>query len=318
MENRRLRAALDGATGDLPLLGAAPAMERLRAQIRSLADLDVDVLVLGETGSGKELVAQALHQWGKRRQRRLVALNCGALPESVIDSELFGHEAGAFTGAAKKRVGQIEHADGGTLFLDEIESMPMALQTKLLRVLEDRKVVPLGSNEARRIDMRVIAATKVSLNEAAKRGEFRADLAYRLDVVTLVIPPLRERREDVPLLFEHFLDRAARRHGRERPAIGATIRTHLMGHDWPGNVRELAHYAERAALGLIADAPGPATPPQNLPDQVAAFEARLLHESLTAHQGNVAACIETLGLPRKTFYDKLAKYDIKPADYRRG
>jgi two-component system C4-dicarboxylate transport response regulator DctD len=317
MENRRLRAALDGAAGDLPLLGAAPAMERLRAQIRSLSDLDVDVLVLGETGSGKELVAQALHQWGKRRQRRLVALNCGALPESVIDSELFGHEAGAFTGAAKKRVGQIEHADGGTLFLDEIESMPMALQTKLLRVLEDRKVVPLGSNEARRIDMRVVAATKVPLGEAARRGEFRADLAYRLDVVTLVIPPLRERREDVALLFEHFLDRAARRHGRERPAIGSMVRTHLAHHDWPGNVRELAHYAERAALGLIADTPLP-VPPQNLPDQVAAFEARLLHESLTVHQGNVAACIEALGLPRKTFYDKLAKYDLKPADYRRG
>ncbi len=315
LENRRLRQALEQAGGNAPLLGQTPAMERLRARIRSLADLDVDVLVLGETGSGKELVAQALHQWGRRRSGRLVALNCGALPETVIDSELFGHEAGAFTGAAKKRVGQIEHADGGTLFLDEIESMPLALQIKLLRVLEDRMVTPLGSNEKRRIDMRVIAATKLDLGRAVKEGSFRADLAYRLDVVTLTIPPLRERRDDIPLLFEHFATRAAARFGRERPALTAGLRRHLESHDWPGNVRELAHFADRVVLGLVEDEEGP-PPGRGLADQVAAFEARLLREALTRHHGNAAAAIEDLGLPRKTFYDKLQRYGLAPADFR--
>lgn len=316
LENRALRAALDAASGDAPLMGMAPAMDRLRARIRSLADLDVDVLVHGETGSGKEMVAQALHQWGRRRARRLVALNCGALPESVIDSELFGHEAGAFTGAQKKRVGQIELADGGSLFLDEIESMPLNLQAKLLRVLEDRQVTPLGGNQAKRIDMRVIAATKTDLGQAAKDGMFRADLAFRLDVVTLRIPPLRERREDIPLLFEHFAARAAARFGRDKPVLSPGLRQRLYDHDWPGNVRELAHYAERAVLGLLDEPAGTEAGPQSLGEQVAAFEARLLRDALARHRGNIPAILDDLGLPRKTLYDKLARHNIVPGDFR--
>ncbi|PWR22164.1 sigma-54-dependent transcriptional regulator [Zavarzinia compransoris] len=318
LENRALRAALDAAAGDAPLMGATPAMERLRARIRSLADLDVDVLVHGETGSGKEMVAQALHQWGRRRARRLVALNCGALPETVIDSELFGHEAGAFTGAQKKRIGQIELADGGTLFLDEIESMPLNLQAKLLRVLEDRQVTPLGGNQQRRIDMRVIAATKVDLAQAAKAGGFRPDLAFRLDVVTLRIPPLRERRDDIPLLFEHFAARAAERFGRGRPAVSPHLRRRFAEHDWPGNVRELAHCAERAVLGLLDEAgpePAPAAP-ESLADQVAAFEAGVLRAALERHKGHIPAVLDDLGLPRKTLYDKLARHGLVPGDFR--
>ncbi|MCW0183033.1 MAG: sigma-54 dependent transcriptional regulator [Zavarzinia sp.] len=320
LENRALKAALDAASGEAPLVGVSPAMQALRARIRSLADLDVDVLVLGETGSGKEMVAQALHQWGRRRAKRLVALNCGALPESVIDSELFGHEAGAFTGAQKKRIGQIELADGGTLFLDEIESMPLALQTKLLRVLEDRQVTPLGGNTGRRIDMRVVAATKIDLARAAKEGGFRADLAYRLDVVTLRIPPLRERQDDIPLLFGHFAGRAAARFGRERPEMTDALRRRLLAHDWPGNVRELAHFAERLVLGLGDDDVPDDTPPPpaggTLPERVAAFEAALLREALQRHRGNVPAVIDELGLPRKTFYDKLTRHGIAPGDFR--
>ena len=212
LENRTLRARLDAAVEEDPaFLGISPEMVRLRRLVRDVADADVDVLVFGETGSGKEVVASALHRWSRRASRNFVAMNCGALPDSVVESELFGHEAGAFTGALKRRVGRIEHAQGGTLFLDEIESMPLGLQVKLLRVLQERAVEPLGSNEIRAIDMRVVAATKVDLGQAAAQGTFRDDLYHRLNVITIAIPPLRERREDVMLLFQEFLTRAATR-----------------------------------------------------------------------------------------------------------
>ncbi|KGM32155.1 sigma-54-dependent transcriptional regulator [Inquilinus limosus] len=317
IENRRLKAQLE-ASDDLTFLGDTPEMERLRDTVRDVADADVDVLVLGETGSGKEVVAEALHRWSRRRSKALVALNCGALPESVIESELFGHEAGAFTGAQKRRIGRIEHADGGTLFLDEVESMPTALQVKLLRVLEERAVEPLGTNERRPLDLRVVAATKTDLAAASQEGRFRADLYYRLNVVTLRIPPLRERRADIPLLFAHFLARAAARFRRDPPPLSDVVRRHLLDHDWPGNVRELAHFADRAALGLAGmDAPAP-TPAAaaSLPERVERYEASLLREALAAHKGDVRAVIEALGLPRKTFYDKLTRHGIDPNEYR--
>lgn len=316
IENRRLKAQLEEAD-DLAFLGDTPEMERLRGTVRDVADADVDVLVLGETGSGKEVVAEALHRWSRRRAKPLVALNCGALPESVIESELFGHEAGAFTGAQKRRIGRIEHADGGTLFLDEVESMPAALQVKLLRVLEERVVEPLGTNERRPLDLRVVAATKTDLAAASQDGRFRADLYYRLNVVTLRIPPLRERRADIPLLFAHFLARAAERFHRDPPPLSEAVRRHLLDHDWPGNVRELAHFADRAALGLAGiDAPAPPENPASLPERVERYEASLLREALTAHKGDVRATTEALGLPRKTFYDKLTRHGIDPNAYR--
>jgi two-component system C4-dicarboxylate transport response regulator DctD len=319
IENRRLRAAVAEAPADLPLIGDDPGIRRLRATIRQVADADVDVLVLGETGSGKEVVARLLHDWSRRKARNFVALNCGALPETVLESELFGHEAGAFTGADRKRVGRIEHATGGTLFLDEIESCSPAIQVKLLRVLETREVEPLGTNERRRLDLRVVAATKVDLGDPALRGGFREDLYYRLNVVTLRIPPLRERKGDVPLLFAHFLKRAADRFGRPMPEIGPAVRRHLMAHDWPGNVRELLHFAERTALGLApeADAPALAAVPVagTLAERVDAFEAELLRDALRRHGGDVRATIEALGLPRKTFYDKLKRHGLQRADF---
>lgn len=318
LENRRLTRAVTVA-GDTSLLGTTPAMERLRQMLRQIADTGVDVLIEGETGTGKDVVASALHRWSKRAQRPFVALNCGALPETVVESELFGHEAGAFTGAQKRRVGRIEHADGGTLFLDEIEAMSPAVQVKLLRVLESREIAPLGTNEVRRLDLRVVAATKISLLDLAKRGLFREDLYYRLNVVTLQVPPLRERRADIPLLFAHFLDRAAARFGRPVPAITDAMRQHLMTHDWPGNVRELTHHAERVALGLAMDAPAPESDaPRALPDRVDAFEAAAISEALAQHQGDVRAAIEALGIPRKTFYDKLKRHGIDQNDFRPG
>lgn len=320
MENRRLRAAASVEAADLPLIGDAPAMRRLRDMIRQVADADVDVLILGETGSGKEVVASLLHQWSRRKARNFVALNCGALPETVLESELFGHEAGAFTGADRKRVGRIEHANGGTLFLDEIESCPLAIQVKLLRVLETREVEPLGTNERRRLDLRVAAATKVDLGDPRARGDFREDLYYRLNAVTLRIPPLRERREDVPRLFARFLGRAAERFRRDPPPLTAAVRDHLARHDWPGNVRELVHYAERVVLGLEPLEEevqvSPAAPPSgSLPDRVERFEAELIREALRAHRGDPKATIEALGVPRKTFYDKLKRHGIQRSDY---
>ncbi|MFD1747577.1 sigma-54-dependent transcriptional regulator [Rhizobium helianthi] len=321
LENRVLRDARDAEEDDLPLLGQTPVMQRLRQTIRQIADTDVDVLLTGETGTGKEVVASLLHRWSRRSQGAFVALNCGALPEQIMESELFGHEAGAFTGAQKRRIGRIEHSGGGTLFLDEIESMPASSQVHMLRVLEMREVTPLGTNEVRPVDLRVVAASKVNLGNPAERGGFREDLYYRLNVVSLFIPPLRERREDLPLLFRFFLQRAAKRFGREVPQINGAVARHLADHDWPGNVRELNHFAERLTLGLepsvqqeFREASGVATG-GTLPDRLARIEADMIREALQTHDGDVRRTIEFLGIPRKTFYDKLQRHGITRGDF---
>ncbi|WP_368166150.1 sigma-54-dependent transcriptional regulator, partial [Aeromonas sp. R9-1] len=212
LENRELREELEAQSGPGPrLLGRTEGIRRLRKILTRIKDAPADVLIHGETGCGKELVARFLHDHSVRAAAPFVAINCGAIPESMMESELFGHEAGAFTGALKRRVGRIAWANGGTLFLDEIESMPMSLQIKLLRVLEERRVEPLGANQGIPLDIRVLAATKADLRQLADRGHFRADLYYRLNVVRVEIPPLRERKEDIPLLFENFLRVAATR-----------------------------------------------------------------------------------------------------------
>ncbi len=318
IENRQLRQALESSDETLPLIGQTPVMQNLRKTLRHVANADVDVLIAGETGTGKDVAAGLLHEWSRRKQGNFVALNCGALPEAVIESELFGHEAGAFTGAQKRRVGRIEYASGGTLFLDEIESMPLSTQVKLLRVLETREVTPLGTNEHRPIDLRVVAAAKVDLGSPDQRANFREDLYYRLNVVTISIPPLRERREDVPLLFMHFLQRAAARFKSEAPEMTPALRSRLIDHDWPGNVRELSHFAERVALGLgdldgarishLADT-------ISLPEAMERHEAKLIREALSTNNGDVRSTVEALGIPRKTFYDKLQRHGIDRADY---
>ncbi|MGH6860343.1 MAG: sigma-54 interaction domain-containing protein, partial [Phyllobacterium sp.] len=320
LENRHLRLAAESADDTLPLIGQTPVMQNLRKTLRLVANADVDVLVAGETGTGKEVVAGLLHEWSRRKQGNFVALNCGALPETVMESELFGHEAGAFTGAQKKRVGRIEHASGGTLFLDEIESMPLSTQVKLLRVLETREITPLGTNEHRPVDLRVVAAAKVDLGSPEQRGSFREDLFYRLNVVTVSIPPLRERRDDILLLFTHFLQRAALRFKTEAPQITAALRAHLIGHAWPGNVRELSHFAERVALGLDetdGERDEGAGARMNLPQAMERYEEKLVRDALAAHNGDVRSTIESLGIPRKTFYDKLQRHGIERLDYAR-
>lgn len=317
LDNRRLAAAATETGLELPLLGASPAMNRLRAAIAQIADARMDVLIEGETGVGKEVVARALHNAGRRRIHPFVAVNCGALPEGLIESELFGHEPGAFPGALRRRVGHIEHSHRGTLFLDEIESMPLAVQVKLLRVVEEREVHPIGASDPRTLDLRILASSKVDLAEAVAAGTFREDLYYRLNVVKLRVAPLRERREDIAMLFSHFLRRAAEREGQRPPPLTVAIRRHLLEHDWPGNVRELAHFAQRAAAGLH-DGPAGAEEPGSLglSARVEQYEAELIREALERHDGDIARVGAALQLPRKTLYDKLQRHGLRPAEFR--
>jgi two-component system C4-dicarboxylate transport response regulator DctD len=285
----------------------------VRRLLLELADTSVDVLIVGETGTGKEMVARCLHDLSSRHAANYVALNCGGLPDSLIDSELFGHEAGAFTGAQKRRIGKIEHASGGTLFLDEVESMPMGVQIKLLRVLQERVVERLGSNALIPVACRVVAATKEDLRELADRQKFRADLYYRLNVARVELPPLRERREDIPLLLEHFMLHAAQQHQRAIPQLGREDLQQLMAHDWPGNVRELRNAAECLVLGLRRDfgsTPSPEARGASLAEAVENFERSLIAAELRRQNGNLARSSEALQVAKTTLHYKIRKYGL--------
>ncbi|MCV2216665.1 sigma-54-dependent transcriptional regulator [Thauera sp. Sel9] len=295
------------------LIGNSPGMVGVRALIDNLAGSAADVLIHGETGTGKELVARCLHEAGPRRAGNFVAINCGGLPETLFDSEIFGHEAGAYTGAGKRRIGKIEHASGGTLFLDEIETMPLPMQIKLLRVLQERTLERLGSNTVIPVDCRIVAATKENLLALAEQGRFRADLYYRLSVATVALPPLRERREDIPLLFEHFLLQAAARHDRPVPQLPPGRIQQLVGHHWPGNVRELRNVADRCVLGIEAGSPPFGQPqgerPSPLGETVEAFERALIADALRRH-GSLARTAEALAIAKTTLHDKIRKYGL--------
>ncbi|MQA38504.1 sigma-54-dependent transcriptional regulator [Rugamonas aquatica] len=315
LENRQLRTAR-AQHPDVPdLVGRSAAIEQLKVLIRNIAPAGVDVLINGQTGTGKEVAARLLHA-ASGRKGNFVAINCGALPESVFESEIFGHEAGAFTGAQKRRIGKLEYAQGGTVFLDEIESMPMALQVKLLRVLQERRVERLGANETVALDCTVVAATKLDLLQLSAQGQFREDLYYRLSVVSIDLPRLRDRRDDIPLLLAHFAADAAARYHRPLPAWSAQQMAQWQAAEWPGNVRELRNFAERLVLGIAATAvvavPAPAAEGGvlSLPQQVDHHERELIVQALSSVDGNVALAADNLMVPRKTLYDKLKKYQI--------
>lgn len=320
LEVRQLRSQLAQRDAiERLVMGRAPNMQRLREVLAGLAASTVDVLIHGETGTGKELAARCLHEASARSKGHFVAINCGGLPDTLFDSEMFGNEAGAFTGAGKRRIGKIEHASGGTLFLDEIESMPLAMQIKLLRVLQERVLERLGSNTLIPIDCRVVAATKVDLLELCRQGKFREDLYYRLSVATVELPPLRDRREDVPLLLEHFVMAAAARHQRPVPELPAGQLHQLLGYHWPGNVRELRNVAERVVLGIAAGAApfagsagdaGDAAQPQALATAVETFERTLIAEALRQQGGSLARTAEALRVPKTTLHDKIRKYGL--------
>jgi two-component system C4-dicarboxylate transport response regulator DctD len=269
------------------------------------------VLIHGQTGTGKEVVARAIHDMSKRSKGRFVAINCGALSENLIDSELFGHEAGAFTDAKQRRIGLVEQAKGGTLFLDEIESMPLALQVKLLRMLQERVIYRVGGNDEIKVDIRVLAATKSDLLEAATRREFREDLYFRLGVAELFIPPLNERREDIPLLYSHFLQEFSRSYSCDQPRLTREDIEQLMAHNWRGNVRELRNVAERQVLGLSAKPDGDALKKRPLPEQMEKVEAAFIRSALAEHHGNVQNAADALGIPRRTLSEKIQRLSLE-------
>jgi DNA-binding NtrC family response regulator len=340
-DHRRLLEQVQGAFGFEQLVGQSPAMQRVFATIERVADTDVTVLIRGESGTGKELVANALHYRSPRRGKPMVKMNCAALSRELVESELFGHERGAFTGAVARREGKFEAADGGTLLLDEVGDMPLETQAKLLRVLQEREFERVGGNEPIRVDVRVLAATNQALEAAVPAGRFREDLYYRLKVIELVIPPLHERREDIPLLIDHFLKQAAERfHRAVKPLSGDALRA-CLGHPWKGNVRELRSAVEQALLLApgpeitvedlfgAAAAAAPSTGPSGAAPAVPsggvsfreakervidAFERDFILQALRRHGGNITKAAEEVGMYRQSLQQKMRELGISVED----
>lgn len=322
-ERTRLRERLSAEQGLGRILGAGPAISRMRSDVREVAGTDSTVLVTGETGTGKELVANALHYEGPRAGGPLVKVNCAALSETLLESELFGHEKGAFTGADRRRQGRFERADGGTLFLDEISEMGAHVQAKLLRVLQGEAFERVGGDEAIRPDVRLVAATNRDPEEAVEKGKIRKDLFYRLNIVRIEVPPLRERREDVPLLVEHFVSRYSAKHGKRLSAVSDEALVVLRAHDWPGNVRELENGVERSVIlasgetiekrdlppplcGSSVRTPAVGEGTFNLQE----VEKRTILRALDSTGWNKARAAEKLGIFPSSLYKKMKRLKI--------
>lgn len=310
MENRRLRAVAgqrDDVEARLP--GRSAAMVELRRRLRSLGPSEADALILGPTGAGKDVVARVMHDLSPRAGKPFIAINCAALPAAMIESELFGHEAGAFPGAMRPRFGRFEHARGGTILLDEIAAMPADLQAKLLRVLQDRVITRLGSNDPVALDVRFLATSSADLDAAVAVGTFRADLYWRLNVATLRVPSLAERREDIPVLFLQLLREAAARHGVADRLPPPEMVAALVARDWKGNVRELRNAADRFVLGLDwLEGEGGTAP--RLAERVAEFERSVIAAAIAANRGRLRRVYESLGISRKTLYEKMQKHGL--------
>jgi DNA-binding NtrC family response regulator len=312
--------------GDSELLGRSPAMARVHSLIEKAAPTDANVLILGENGTGKELVARALHRQSLRADAIMLSVDLGAVAESLFDSELFGHAKGAFTDARTDRVGRLQAAEGGTLFLDEVGNLPLHLQPKLLTALEQRKITPVGANRPVPIDVRIISATNLSADQLGDETRFRQDLLFRLNTVEIELPPLRERREDIPLLLEHFLRSYARKYGKPERVVPDDVLAELSAYDWPGNVRALRHAAERAVILAegpaltLADFPLPRAAPSVAPRISTAFpeadlnleraERELIERALKKHGYNISNAATELGLTRGTLYRRMEKYAL--------
>jgi DNA-binding NtrC family response regulator len=320
------------------IVSKSPKMTEIFEMVRNLADLDTTVLITGETGTGKELVAQAIHHNSHRRDQRFVRINCGALTETLLESELFGHERGAFSGAVQARRGKFEYASGGTLLLDEIGDISPAMQLKLLRVLQEKEIQRVGGNETITVDVRILATTNKDLEEAMAAGVFRSDLYYRLNVARIHLPPLRERMEDVPLLTEHFLRSFCEKTGRPLRGMEREVMNAMMDYDWPGNVRELANVIERAAVMVPGDritaVELPARPPRlrtgepvcintDLPLKegrqrvIADYEKTYLVQCLRRYRGNISQSAQHCGVDAKTFYRKMQEYGLDKRDFKK-
>jgi len=318
-ENVRLREKVSELSGATPILGQSPAMRHVLELIESVAETDASVVVRGESGTGKELIARAIHAKSPRRFFPIVAVNCGAIPETLLESELFGHEKGAFTGAQYRRKGKIELAHGGTLFLDEIGDIPPKMQVDLLRVLESHRFTRLGGTQEIESDFRLICATNRDLEELVREGTFREDLYYRIHVFAIDVPPLRERREDIPELVEHFVHKFGRAMGKPPKQLTSEAEELLRSYDWPGNVRELENAIERA----MVIGQGNRIRPEDLPLHVEREGGRPKERSLESlerdhiervlreESGNVSQAARVLGIDRGTLYNKMKKYGIR-------
>jgi len=318
LENRRLRECVKNLVDTNPMIGESAGIERIRELIGTVAGTESTVLIRGRSGTGKEVVARAIHNNSKRQCGPLVAINCGALSESLLESELFGHARGAFTGAQSKRRGKLELANGGTLFLDEIGAISMKTQLDLLRVLDTREFSRLGCDNVRKVDFRIICATNRDLEEAMAEGTFREDFFYRINVFTVFLPNLAERREDIPLLVEHFVGRFCDAMGREPCTVPPATMDILLRHDWPGNVRELENAIERGVVlarrGVIRpeDLGMPGVRPDEgaMGETIAEMERRHIEETLRQTGRNIKRAAGILGINRATLYNKIRKYDI--------
>jgi len=321
---RQLRREVGSRYGFANIIGKSKPMQALFDLVERIAATNSTILITGESGTGKEMFAKAIHYNSDRRDRPFVAVDCGVIPENLMESELFGHTRGAFTGADSAKRGLFAEADTGTIFLDEIGNMPTPLQAKLLRVLQEREIKPVGSTDVLRVDVRIIAATKEDLRSAVDQGTFRNDLFYRLSVIPLVIPPLRQRREDIPLLVDHFLDKISRANKIERKELDPAVLNKLISYDWPGNVRELENVIERLVLisstntiGLdmlppeISDASADSAADSLLSSQVAGAERESIVRALERAGGNRTKAAKLLGISRASLYNKMRQYDIK-------
>jgi formate hydrogenlyase transcriptional activator len=328
-ENVAIRKEIDKASMFEEIVGASPALTAALSLVSKVARSDSTVLLTGETGTGKELVARAIHRRSRRASRAFVAVNCAAIPRDLIASELFGHEKGAFTGALQRRLGRFELADGGTIFLDEVGELAADTQVALLRVLQEREFERVGGHHSIRVDVRAIAATNRDLNQAVADGTFRQDLFYRLNVFPLEIPPLRERREDIPVLAEYFIDRYARKAGKPIRRVGRRTLDHLQSYPWPGNVRELQNVIERSVIVCDSDE---FTVDESWLSTRPAFDSRLtLSDTLGSHQRIViedalrasGGCVfgptgaaARLGIPRSTLESKIRALQINKRRFR--
>jgi len=307
------------------LIGESPAMKNLKETIEIVSKVDSTVLIIGESGTGKELVARSIHRLSKRADKPFVDINCAAIPDNLIESELFGYEKGAFTGATKGKKGKFEIADEGTLFLDEIGDMPMLAQSKLLRVLEERKISRIGSVDNIPVDVRVIAATNKNLEEEVKRGNFREDLFYRINVVPIHVPPLRERGEDIIILAEHFLSAFSKDYKREKPELSDDVKEIMLGYSWPGNVRELKNLMERLTILTHGKTIKPSDLPKNmfegnsslkkftnmqLKQAKEEFEKNYIKEIIEKFNGDLKKAAKFMGIDISNLYRKLNKYGI--------
>jgi DNA-binding NtrC family response regulator len=323
-ENAKLRETIDELSSIDTIVGDSPGMQKVFELIKLVAQTDATVLIRGESGTGKELVARAIHANSQRRYFPIVPVNCGSLPESLLESELFGHEKGAFTGAQFRRKGKLEMATGGTLFLDEIGTISLKMQVDLLRVLETKEFSRLGGSRPVKVDFRVVCATNEDLKEAVKSGRFREDFYYRLNVFSLEIPPLRERRSDIPQLARHFVERFAAQMDKRITELSPAAMDRLTAHDWPGNVRELANAIERA---MVVGKP-PRILPQDLPildsreamgggsesggdEALADIEKRHIASVLERNGWNIKRAAEKLKIDRATLYNKIQKYGLR-------